>query len=186
LLVPAPEQIDMDVEQGANPDALPAPFHIRILRALTAALLFAMMSLGFCAVILRYVFNSPIQGAWPILGFLLGLIVFTSLPLISVDDRHITVDLFEQAFTGRIGAGARWFVALFNIGATGFIAQRMAAFAMRSYQMGQLSDMINMELWPFAAAFSVLSALACLMLLAQFTTRVRQAVGGRNDASGHS
>ena len=46
--------------------------------------------------------------------------------------------------------------------------------------------MINMELWPFAAAFSVLSGLTCLMLLVQFVTRVRQAVSGRTDASGQS
>jgi len=174
--VPGADEPDLENELDADSGLPPGPVYVRALRVLTAALLFSMMALGFSDVVLRYLFNAPIQGALPIMGFLLGLVVFTSLPLVSISNRHITVDLFERAFTGKLGVGVRWFVSLANIAATAFIAQRMAAFAIRRYEMGQMSDMIDIELWPFAAAFSILTGLTCFILVVQFVARLYRAL----------
>ena len=177
-----------EVEAGRDLDfeEPPGPIHVRVLRALTAVLLFAMMALGFSDVVLRYLFNSPIYGALPVMGFLLGLVVFTSLPLISISEQHITVDLFERAFVGRFGVAVRWFVVVTNIVATAFIAERMASFAISRRAMGQMSDMIDIELWPFAFAFSILSGLTCLMLAVKFARRVAAALRPTSGRPGES
>lgn len=164
--------------QGINPDSLPAPLYVRALRLATAGFMFAMMALGFTDVVLRYLFNAPIHGAFPIMGFLLGLVVFTALPLISRDDRHITVDLFERHFTGRFGAATSWGVDIFNIAVMAFITERMWSFGLRRKQMGQLHDMIDVELWPFAIAFSVLAGITCVVLAMRFVVRVRRSLSG--------
>ena len=159
--------------QGINLDALPAPGYVHLLRVLTAVLLFAMMTLGFVDVVLRYLFNAPIHGAFPIMGFLLGLVVFTSLPLITRDGRHITVDLFERHYTGRFGVATQWFSLLLSIAVTAFITERMWSFSLRRKQMGQLHDMIDVQLWPFAMVFAALAGLTCLILIGQLVRRFR-------------
>jgi len=172
-----PDKVNDDGDgQGVNPDALPAPGYVHLLRVLTATLLFAMMALGFVDVVLRYIFNSPIHGAFPIMGFLLGLVVFTSLPLITRDGRHITVDLFERHYSGRLGAATEWFSLLLSIAVTAFITERMWSFSLRRKQMGQLHDMIDVQLWPFAMVFSVFAGLTCLILVGQFVGRFRSMI----------
>src|SRR3546814_8272173 len=82
--------------EAVEHDGLPDLIHIRGLRAMTAILMFAMMTLGFSDVVMRYMFNTLIYGAAPMIGMILGLVVLSSLPLIRRDNQHINVSSEEH------------------------------------------------------------------------------------------
>ncbi|GAA6191585.1 TRAP transporter small permease subunit [Phaeobacter sp. NW0010-22] len=62
------------------------------------AALFALMVMTFCDVILRSVFNSPIEAATELTRILMAILVFSVMPIISVSDGHIAVDLTDGIF----------------------------------------------------------------------------------------
>lgn len=72
----------------------------RLLGGAVAALLFAMMLVTCVDVIGRYAFNAPLQGAVEINELLLGVIVFGAFPLVTMHGEHVTITLFETAFSG--------------------------------------------------------------------------------------
>lgn len=62
---------------------------------LAALALFSMMVLTFCDVAARSMMDAPIPGAAEITEVLLAAIVFLALPVVSLCDRHISVDLVD-------------------------------------------------------------------------------------------
>ncbi len=63
-----------------------------------SAALFILMLMTFCDVILRSVFNSPIEAATELTRILMAILVFSVLPIISVTNGHIAVDLTDGIF----------------------------------------------------------------------------------------
>lgn len=67
---------------------------------LAAAALFLLMVMTFCDVILRSMFNSPIEAATEMTRIFMAIVVFASLPIISAQGGHIAVDLMDFLFRG--------------------------------------------------------------------------------------
>ena len=59
------------------------------------AALFILMAMTFCDVTLRSLANSPIQAAPELTRILMAVIVFSVLPIVSLHDSHISVDLID-------------------------------------------------------------------------------------------
>jgi TRAP-type C4-dicarboxylate transport system permease small subunit len=66
--------------------------------ALVALLLFAMMLVTFLDVLGRYVMARPVPGSTEIIQYLLVLVVFLALPIVTWRDEHISISLVEGAF----------------------------------------------------------------------------------------
>lgn len=60
--------------------------------------LFILMVMTFCDVILRSVFNSPIEAATELTRIFMAVLVFSVLPIISVTNGQIAVDLTDSFF----------------------------------------------------------------------------------------
>lgn len=60
--------------------------------------LFILMVMTFADVILRSMFNSPIEAATELTRILMAVLVFSVLPIISVQNGHIAVDLTDGLF----------------------------------------------------------------------------------------
>ena len=65
---------------------------------LASVALFILMGLTFCDVLFRSLFNAPIEAATEITRLLMAVIVFSVLPLVSVQKKHIAVDLCDGLF----------------------------------------------------------------------------------------
>lgn len=59
------------------------------------AVLFALMALTCIDVAGRYLFNSPVWGAFELTEMMLAALIFAALPLVSLRNEHVTVDLFD-------------------------------------------------------------------------------------------
>ncbi|MFL6799753.1 MAG: TRAP transporter small permease [Xanthobacteraceae bacterium] len=71
----------------------------RALGAAAAVLLFGLMALTTVDVIGRYIFNSPLRGAFEITELLLLSLIFAGLPLASRADEHVTLDFIDMALS---------------------------------------------------------------------------------------
>jgi TRAP-type C4-dicarboxylate transport system permease small subunit len=150
----------------------------RVLAALVAATMFAMMAVVFVDVVGRDVFNAPLPGGFEIVEFLMPLAIFTALPLVTRDRQHITASLFEQWIRGRFKRALDQIILVFNVVVLGFVAWRMWV------QGGQLAaaDKISGFLeWPFAPIAYAIAVLAGLTALVQLLVILRPLAGARRD-----
>lgn len=164
---------------GTGPSVRPANWITRSLTLVSAILLFGMMAITFADVIGRYFFNASITGAHEIIAFLLGLTIFTALPLVSRDRAHITVGLFERYFKGR-GRYLQQLIILVGVTAVmGFIAVLMweQAETMRESQF--LTEYLDLPQAPIVYILAALMVLAIPILLAVIWAYVRD--GGDPD-----
>ncbi len=67
-----------------------------------AAVLFGMMMLTFADVIMRYVFNASMRGAFEITELLMVILIYAGLPVVSRHNLHVTTDLIDRFLTPRV------------------------------------------------------------------------------------
>lgn len=71
-----------------------------IATALAVAALFAMMVMTFSDVMLRSMFDRPIEAATELTRIFMAIVVFATLPIVSERGEHISVDLLDRFFSG--------------------------------------------------------------------------------------
>ena len=70
---------------------------------IAAAGLFAMMMVTVVDVVGRYLFRAPLVASFELTEYLMGVLVFLALPLVSLRGDHIRIGLID----GLLAAGAR-------------------------------------------------------------------------------
>lgn len=84
----------------------------RSLTIFCAAILFVMMMLTISDVALRYLFSSPLRGAYELTELSLAMLIYAGLPLVSLRNLHVTTDFLDR-FIGQ--QGLRVVAVLINI-----------------------------------------------------------------------
>lgn len=86
----------------------------KILSAISAVTLFIMMLWIFCDVILRFFFNSPIQGTIELTGeYLMVLLVYLALSDTYKHDEHVKVTFLENKFPENVKKVLKFVTSLF-------------------------------------------------------------------------
>jgi TRAP-type transport system small permease protein len=67
----------------------------RVISLVLVCMLSAMVALTFADVLGRRLFNSPIFGANDMTEHLMAIIIFSGLPLLTVQRAHLSIDLFD-------------------------------------------------------------------------------------------
>jgi TRAP-type C4-dicarboxylate transport system permease small subunit len=147
-----------------------SPGIVKLLSYLLAVLMFAMMGVTFVDVIGRYIFGLPIPGGFEIIEFIMGPMIFAAIPVVSYNNSHITVSLFDHMFRGRVRRVQQTLVLVFTTVMVGFIAERM--FDAGEYLRGkaQVGLQLDVQVAPVVYTMSLLALIACL-LLALLTVR---------------
>ena len=132
--------------------------------AVSALALFTLMIVTFCDVILRSIFNAPLEFAADLTRVLMAITVFAVMPLLSARGGQITVDLLDGLFER--WKLLRWVNALVALGC-GIIlfwpAKRVFDLAERAKSYGDIMEYLRLPVhyigW-FIAAMTALTALA--------------------------
>lgn len=123
-----------------------------------AAAVFGMAAWTFIDVIGRYFFNAPIPGSFEIVGLILGISMIGAFPLVSFQERHITVGLFD----GFIRGGARLFrnfvVRLGTAGMAAFMAERLYAAAIDEWANDFVTENLGISRSPLLIVMAVICA----------------------------
>lgn len=152
------------------------------LGAVSAVVLFSMMALTCTDVIGRYFFNQPIYGAFEITEMALALLIFAGLPLVTLRNDHVTVDVLDSVTPGwllRLQYAAACAVAFVS---TGYLAWRLWLRADTLLGAGETTAQLKFKLAWLTYAMSLLMALTAIAFLILAFRPARRAVQG--DGSG--
>lgn len=138
-----------------------------VLGSVAAVILFAMMLVTAVDVIGRYFFNSPLQGSYELTQLLMLSLVFAALPSVTRRTEHITVGLFENAFTGWMRNARDAVITLTVVVCSAYLAWRLYVLAGRFGAFGDTTATSRIPIAPFAyggALSMILCAVASLVL----------------------
>lgn len=138
----------------------------RVLGAVVALVLLAIMGLTFCDVFMRYWFYSPIRGASEIVRFGMAILIFSAFPLVTMSQQHITVNLLQGRFA-RVGSWLQHlFVLLVSLAAVGIMTWQLASDGADLARNRITTTVLEWPLAPLSYFMSALSGVTLLVLLA--------------------
>ena len=150
---------------GAPDGARTALLLRRALGWMVAIVLGFMMALTVVDVTGRFVFNRPIPGSFEVMEFCLAIVVFSALPLVTWDRRHITVSLFDTLFRGAGYRVQQSFVQGASLLGMGVICWRMWDQGGRLDRTQAITGYLEWPVAPIAYFMSVLAGLSALLIV---------------------
>lgn len=131
-----------------------------------SAALFALMCLTFADVLMRSIFNAPIEAATELIRIGIALIVFAALPVLSARNAHIAVDLMDGPF--QMAGLARWrdaFVAFACAAMLWYPAGRIVDLAERARNYGDVTEYLEIPTFYVAYFIAVMTYVTAAALL---------------------
>jgi len=114
----------------------------------------ALVVLVSLDVMLRYVFNAPLQWARDVNGLLLIISIFCALPHAWDRAYHIRMEVFYTRFTAARRRLADVLSSLAGVVVFGFMSVQAARFVPFMIQTGETGEDLDFVLWPFMGVVS--------------------------------
>ena len=136
--------------------------------AVAGTALFLLMLLTFSDVMLRSIFNAPIQAGADLTRLLMAVVVFSVLPVLSFRGDHISVDLMDGWFARR--NLARWRDCAVSLVCGGMLiwpTQRIWVLAERSRSYGDVMEYLGAPVHYLVWFISAMTAITALALIAR-------------------
>lgn len=137
---------------------------VRALGYAAAALLFVLMALTCADVAGRYFFNSPLLGAFELTEMLLAGLIFTALPLVTLRNEHVTVDLFDSVTPPRLLRIQHVLASVVGVACTAYLAWRLWIRAENMLAAGQVTAQLRFTIGWLTYGMAVMMALTSAAL----------------------
>lgn len=148
-----------------------------VINRVGTAIIMMMMLLTTADVILRYVFNRPIEGAYEMTQLLMLLVVALALAYTQSTKRHISVDIISSRLSPRGEAFNDAVVYLVCLGICSLMAWRLLATAqVQQIREVVASRVVQVPVYPFYYALGFGVAVLCLVYIIDFLNSVLRMV----------
>lgn len=129
--------------------------------------LFILMVMTFCDVILRSVFNAPIEAATELTRILMAILVFSVLPIVSTTNGHIAVDLTD-GFFNRLHLSRARDVVIYLVSGVMLIwpIQRVWVLAERARDYGDVTEYLSIPTFLIGWFITLSVAITALVMIA--------------------
>lgn len=137
----------------------------RMVETVLVCLMSAMVALTFADVIGRRLFGTPIFGAHDLTEHLMGLLVFSGLPLVTLAAMHLKVDLFDTLL---LHPRLAWWRQITAVGVAlvfALMAWTLASKAVTAAGFSEVSQGLNIPRAPLYGWMAVCAALSALAAL---------------------
>jgi TRAP-type C4-dicarboxylate transport system permease small subunit len=141
------------------------PWYIHGLSAMTAFFMLSILAVMVADVIGRYFFDESIYGGFEIVEYLLGLLIFSGFPLVSLRQEHISVSLLDNVFSGTFDRVRKLVVLVASAIAVAFIGYRVFEVAVILDLDDQVGQVLDLQIAPYIYAMSVLAGATSLLML---------------------
>jgi TRAP-type C4-dicarboxylate transport system permease small subunit len=138
---------------------------VPVLGYAAALVLFCLMLLTCVDVVGRYFLGTPVYGGFELTEMLLAALIFAGLPLVTLRDDHITVDLLDPVVPDWLLRVQHALACLIGFAATGYLAWRLWLRALNMDRAGETTAQFKFKLAYLTYGMSVLMALTALALL---------------------
>ncbi len=149
----------------------------RVLGTVAATVLFAMMVLTFVDVTGRKLFTRPVYGAYEITEFLMGMLIFCALPLVTAREGHVSIDVLDHLVSAGFARWQRVLVNAISTAALAFVAWRLWVLSASHMRTHEVTMTLHIPHGPFSRVFAVMSALAavaCLVIVWGYLSGARR------------
>ncbi len=136
-----------------------------LFQGIGAITLFALMLITCIDVIGRYVFNSPLTGSTELTEIAVGIVVFSTFPIISWRNEHVVVDILDGLFSARMHLIRSILINILISIALYFLAQRIHVLGMRSLSYEEVSEYLHIPTGWMMIFIAVMCWLAALMVM---------------------
>lgn len=136
-----------------------------------AAVIFGMMALTFVDVIMRYVFNASLRGAFEVTELMMVILIYAGLPLVSRNNLHVTTDLLESKLSGAVRRVSDAVIHLIVAAALFGAAWLIWIKAGRATQLNDVTAALKIPLAPFAYLMCALIIVTALIHVFKAFTR---------------
>lgn len=141
----------------------------RAAAAVAAVSLVALAVLTFVDVIGRYIFHAPVPGAVELIQGLMALLMFGALACATRANEHVRVDMLVDRLPKPAQGALRRLGEVSVFAMTSALAWSLGHHALFLRQTGDLTPVLRLQLWPFAAlAFAMAAACAVIALCGLF------------------
>ena len=149
----------------------------------------AMLFIAFTTiadVVLRWLFNSPIDGLSEMEGMALAVAVSGCFPAGAAQRVNLTIDLLGNRVSKRTLAWLKALGGLTLLVFYGFVAWRIGEYAFKLQARSAETVYVHLPMAPFMWAVASFLAIAALMQLVALAVSVKYALAGIPDPSGWS
>ena len=148
-----------------------------ILLGSAIALILAGIMLLTCADVAgRYVMSKPVPGALEVTEIMMGALIFASLPLVTLRNQQVTIDLFAPFIPAFVKPALHALIHITSSLCMGVISWRLWVRAGQMLQQGDTTAVLQLEIWPLVYFMSVLAAVTAFILL--IMVKQKNAAGG--------
>jgi TRAP-type C4-dicarboxylate transport system permease small subunit len=154
------------------------PFEL-VLGGATALILAAIMLITCVDVAGRYVLNMPMPGALEVTEIMMGALIFASLPLVTLRNQQVTIDLFEAFIPKSVKPAMHVLIQLTSSICLAVISWRLWFKAGQMLDQGDTTAVLLWKIWPLVYFMSVLTAVTALILLIMI--RQKETAGGSGE-----
>ncbi len=138
--------------------------------ALAALLLLTMTALTTLDVVGRYLFNSPVTGAFELTELMLAALIFAGLPLATERDEHVDVDLLDSFLPPNVLRTNVFFANLISAAVLAVLAVQLWGRSGQLVAEGTVTNSLALPLAPVGYLMAVATAVSALLLLAKAVT----------------
>ena len=132
------------------------------LGSVSAVCLLSMMLITTIDVLGRYLFASPLPGAFEITQLLLAATIFAGLPIVTLKQEHVTVTIASDRLPPSLRRLHAALAGLLGAAVLAILAWRLADQAGRLASYGDTTSLLRIPLSPLAWTMAGLTALASL------------------------
>lgn len=147
---------------------------VPVLGWFAAAVLMALMLLTCADVAGRYLFNSPVWGAFELTEMMLAALIFAALPLVSLRNEHVTVDLFDPVTPDWVLRIQHVVACLIGFACTAYLAWRLWIRTGNLLAAGETTAQLKLTMAWLAYGMAVLMAISSLAMLILARRRPRR------------
>jgi len=132
---------------------------------LASLALFFLMAMTFADVVLRSVFNDPIESATELTRLLMAIIVFSSLPIVSWQGKHIVIDLLDHFFTKTMSRIRNFFVDFISGIVLVWPSYRVWELAERAKSYGDTTEYLQIPQFYVAYFIAIATMITSVVLV---------------------
>lgn len=143
-----------------------AKFITRLLLIIAATVLMAMMLLTATDVVLRYIFNRPISGAFELVEYMMAVLIPFSIVYCADQRSHVAVELILGRFSKRVQTVFDSMTTFVTLLFAALMAWENVLYLRETYASQVTSAVLLIPTYPFVAPVSIgIGAFALIMLL---------------------
>lgn len=151
---------------------------VPLLGSIAAIILFIMMMLTCVDVVGRYFLSRPVPGAFELTEMLLAGLIFTGLPLVTLNQEHVTVDVLDPIMPHWASRVQHMLASVISCVATAYLAYRLGLRGANMLAAGETTAQLKFTIGYLTYGMAVLMALTSVAFFVLiFRQPSRQATG---------